>query len=253
MLNENSKVEELKQLNKQIYLLKIHSPVIASQIKPGQFVNIKISESDFPLLRRPFSVCDVEREFFYIMLHIVGEGTKLLTQKQKGDELDILGPLGNGFNVDGDYETAVFAAGGIGQAPFPYLNRVVSGKKEIISFIGGRTSDDVVTYGVDNPIISTDDGAQGFHGNVVQLMKQNIELLRSKKIKIFACGPTPMLKAVSQFSEEYNFDCEISTESAMACGFGICQGCPVESAHQSDKYLLVCKDGPVFNAKDIKL
>lgn len=253
MLNENAKVEELKQLNKSIYLLKIHSPVIAAQIKPGQFVNIKVSESNFPLLRRPFSVCDVEGECFYIMFHIVGEGTRLLTNKQIGEGLDILGPFGNGFNLDGDYETAVFAAGGIGQAPFPYVGRVIKNKKEIISFIGGRTSDDVVTYGVSDPLISTDDGTQGFHGNVVKLMEQNIDLLKSKKIKIFACGPTPMLKAVSEFAKENNFECEISTESAMACGFGICQGCPVESAHQSDKYLLVCKDGPVFNSKDIKL
>ena len=253
MLNENSKVEELKQLSKHIYLLKIHSPVIASQIKPGQFLNIKVSESVYPLLRRPFSVCDVEGEYFYIMFHLLGEGTKLLSQKQQGDPLDILGPLGNGFNLEGDYETAVFAAGGIGVAPFPYLTRMLNGKKEIISFIGGRSEDDIVTNGTENIFISTDDGTEGFKGNVVQLIEKNIELLKSKKIKIFACGPTPMLKAVSEFAIKNNFDCEISTESAMACGFGICQGCPVESAHQSDKYLLICKDGPVFNAKDIKL
>lgn len=253
MLNENSKVEELKQLNKHIYLLKIHSPVIAGQIKPGQFVNIKVSGNLVPLLRRPFSVCNVQGESIFIMFHVLGQGTKILSEKQPGDKLDILGPLGNGFNLEGHYETAVFAAGGIGEAPFPYVNKSIANKKEIISFIGGRTETDVVTYGVTDPFISTDDGTLGFRGNVVQLMETQIELLKSKKIKIFACGPTPMLKAVCVFAKKYNFDCEISTESAMACGFGICQGCPVESAHQSDKYLLVCKDGPVFNVRDIIL
>jgi len=247
----NSPVEEIIEINRHIYLLKVFSPQLTSIIKPGQFLNIRVTERVYPLLRRPFSVCDVDGEHLYLMFNILGEGTNILAHKPIGSDLDILGPLGNGFNLDGDYETAVIVAGGLGAAPFPYLTRKLNGKKNILSFIGGRTKDDVITYNLMNVKEASDDGSLGFKGNVVQLLNQNIELLKSKKIKMFACGPTVMLRALKEFCLKNDFECEASTECAMACGFGICQGCPIESTTESDKYLLVCKDGPVFNIKDV--
>ena len=130
----NSPVIETKEIQKNIFLQKIHSPEIASQIKPGQFLNIRVSESIAPLLRRPFSICDLEGEFIYIMFNIYGEGTRILAHKQKGDLVDILGPLGKGFNIDDDYDTAVIVAGGLGAAPFPFLTRMINNKKKIASF-----------------------------------------------------------------------------------------------------------------------
>ncbi|HSW54608.1 MAG TPA: dihydroorotate dehydrogenase electron transfer subunit [Ignavibacteriaceae bacterium] len=251
MLIINSPVEEIIEINRHIYLLKVFSPQLTSIIKPGQFLNIRVTERVYPLLRRPFSVCDVEGNHLYLMFNILGEGTNILAHKPIGSDLDILGPLGNGFNIDGDYETAVIVAGGLGAAPFPYLTRKLNGKKNILSFIGGRTKDDVITYNLKNVIEASDDGSLGFKGNVVQLLSQNLELLKSKKIKMFACGPTVMLRALKEFCIKNEFECEASTECAMACGFGICQGCPIESTTESDKYLLVCKDGPVFNIKDV--
>ena len=124
-------------------------------------------------------------------------------------------------------------------------------KKNILSFIGGRTKDDVITYNLKNVNQASDDGSLGFKGNVVQLLENNLEQLKAQKIKMFACGPTVMLRALKEFCVKNEFECEVSTECAMACGFGICQGCPIESTAQSDKYLLVCKDGPVFNIKDV--
>jgi dihydroorotate dehydrogenase electron transfer subunit len=253
LLIVDANVEKIIELDNQIYLLKIHSPEIAKTITPGQFVNLRVSESNYPLLRRPFSVCDVEGEFFYIMFNVLGEGTKTLAHKHYGDELDILGPLGNGYNFEGDYDTAVIVAGGLGAAPFPYVIRKIGKTKKILCFVGGRTFRDVITYGMNNILTATDDGSLGFRGNVVELLGENIELLKSEKLKIFGCGPNAMLKTLSSFCIKNNFECEISTECAMACGFGICQGCPVESTKDSDKYLLVCKDGPVFNVKDILL
>jgi len=247
----NSPVEEIIEINRHIYLLKVFSPQLTSIIKPGQFLNIRVTERVYPLLRRPFSVCDIDGEHLYLMFNILGEGTNILAHKPIGSDLDILGPLGNGFNLDGDYETAVIVAGGLGAAPFPYLTRKLNGKKNILSFIGGRTKDDVITYNLMNVKEASDDGSLGFKGNVVQLLNQNIELLKSKKIKMFACGPTVMLRALKEFCLKNEFECEASTECAMACGFGICQGCPIESTTESDKYLLVCKDGPVFNIKDV--
>jgi len=247
----NSPVEEIIEINRHIYLLKVFSPQLTSIIKPGQFLNIRVTERVYPLLRRPFSVCDVEGNHLYLMFNILGEGTNILAHKPIGSDLDILGPLGNGFNLDGDYETAVIVAGGLGAAPFPYLTRKLKGMKNILSFIGGRTKDDVITYNLKNVKEASDDGSLGFRGNVVQLLNQNLELLKSKKIKMFACGPTVMLRALKEFCLKNDFECEASTECAMACGFGICQGCPIESTTESDRYLLVCKDGPVFNIKDV--
>lgn len=247
----NSPLKEILEINPRIYLLKIFSPELTSIIKPGQFLNIRVTERFYPLLRRPFSVCDVEGDYLYLMFNIMGEGTSILAHKPIGSDLDILGPLGNGFNLDGKYETAVIVAGGLGAAPFPYVTRKLNGKKNILSFIGGRTKDDVIDYNLKNVKEASDDGSHGFKGNVVQLLEKNIELLQSQKIKIFACGPTAMLKTLKEFCLKHNFECEVSTECAMACGFGICQGCPIESTSKKEQYLLVCKDGPVFNIKDV--
>lgn len=246
-----SPVVEKKIVQDNIFLLKIHSAEIASIIKPAQFVNIRVSSQSYPLLRRPFSVCDVEGENIYLLFNIFGEGTRILAGKSTNDLIDILGPLGNGFNLDDDYETAVIVAGGLGSAPFPFVTRTLNNSKEILSFVGGKTGKDVITYGMKNVLTASDDGSTGFKGTVVDLLNSKLNDLKKKKIKIFGCGPTPMLKALKEFCVKNKFVCEVSTECAMACGFGICQGCPIESSSNSEKYLLVCKDGPVFNVQDV--
>lgn len=246
-------VEETVYLEKNCVLLKFRSPEIAKAITPGQFLNIKVSPTDNPLLRRPFSVCDVDGESLFIMLNIVGEGTRLLINKRKGDELEVIGPLGNGFTFDDEFDTAVMVGGGIGVAPFPFLTHALENEKEILSFIGGRTKNDVVTYELKNVYLATDDGSTGYKGTVIDLLLEKRDLLSGKNVKLFGCGPNRMLRALQEYAEENNMNCEISTEAAMACGFGICQGCPIESAKNSERYSLVCKDGPVFNAKDVIL
>lgn len=179
-----------------------------------------------------------------------GEGTHILANKKKGDILDILGPLGNGFNLDVEYDTAVIVAGGIGAAPFPFLLSTIDKKKKILSFVGGRSEDNLITHGMKNIFLSTDDGTNGFKGNVVQLVEKSKDKFAGKKVQFFACGPNVMLKALKEFCITNNYECQISTESAMACGFGICQGCPIPASNE-EKYYLICKDGPVFNAKDV--
>ena len=251
MIVVKSTVINTERLQGNIFLQKIRSPEIASLIKPGEFLNIKVSESTSPLLRRPFSVADVEDEFIYLIFNVVGEGTQLLSEKREGELLDVLGPLGRGFNLNDDFESAVLVVGGIGAAPFPFVTRMLENRKKIITFIGGRTSADVITYGMKNVFSATDDGSGGFKGTVVDLLLTKVNEYRSAYVKVFGCGPTPMLRALKEFCLEYDLNCEVSTECAMACGFGICQGCPIESTEQHDKYLLVCKDGPVFNIKDI--
>lgn len=252
MIEKNGIIESVEEIQSDVFILKIKAPQIAAEAKPGQFCNIKVSDSTFPLLRRPFSICDVEGELVSFQFNQVGEGTKILSQKQKGEIVDMIGPLGVGFDFSGDFKNALIIAGGIGAAPFPFLIKNISENKNIISFVGGRSKKDIIKYKLKNIISSTDDGSEGFHGNVVQLLDSEIHKYDSTNTKIFACGPNPMLRALSEYTIEKGFDCEISTESVMACGFGICQGCNVEGTH-SDRFLLVCKDGPVFKAEDVKL
>ena len=189
MILINSTVVETKQVHENIFIQKIHSPEIARLIKPGQFLNIRVSETTFPLLRRPFSICDVEGENIFLMFNVLGEGTKILANKQIGDLVDILGPLGNGFNLDGNYETAIIIAGGLGAAPFPFVTRKIKHKKKIVSFVGGRTKQDVITYGLENYIISSDDGSLGFKGNVVESLEQNLNKIEIAIIKSFCLRP----------------------------------------------------------------
>ncbi|MCU7495582.1 MAG: dihydroorotate dehydrogenase electron transfer subunit [Ignavibacteria bacterium] len=252
MIIVNAEVSEIVELGNSIFLIKVHAPKIARESTPGQFCNIKVSESNFPLLRRPFSICEVKGDFVSFMFNVLGEGTRNLAHKKVGDALDILGPLGNGFKFDDDYETAVFVAGGLGAAPFPFLTGKIPEGRKLLSFIGGRSEKDLITYGMKNTLLSTDDGTKGFKGNVVELLEAKKELLDESKIKVFACGPTPMLRAVKEFCLKYGYNCEVSTECAMACGFGICQGCPIQ-AEDKEGYYLVCKDGPVFNINKVVL
>lgn len=253
MIIVKSPIVERRELKKNIFLIKIHSPKIANVIEPGQFLNLRVSFDSYPLLRRPFSVCDVEDENIFVMFNVVGEGTKILANKSIGDVIDIIGPLGNGFNLVEDFEAAVIVAGGLGAAPFPFVTRKLNGTKEIVSFVGGRTNQDVIKYGMENIYTSSDDGSEGYKGTVIDLFLSKINELQNKKIKIFGCGPIQMLKALQKVCSEKNILCEISTECTMACGFGICQGCPVESTTNKEKYLLVCKDGPVFKSNDVIL
>ncbi|MGK9477214.1 dihydroorotate dehydrogenase electron transfer subunit [Melioribacter sp. OK-6-Me] len=243
-----STVESLERLNKNTFLLKVKAPQLATAIKPGQFCNIKVSDTDYPLLRRPFSVCYTDGDIVYFMFDIHGEGTRMLAEKKSGDQLDILGPLGNGFNTAGDYEVAVLIGGGIGVAPFPLLIKHLE-DKEILTFVGARNSEQLIKWGMRNLLVATDDGSEGFNGNVIACFQSEVKKLENKKIRIFGCGPNPMLRALQKVAEK-KYDCQLSIESAMACGFGICQGCPVKKS-EGEGYYLVCKDGPVFNSDQI--
>ncbi|MEN8192960.1 MAG: dihydroorotate dehydrogenase electron transfer subunit [Bacteroidota bacterium] len=245
-------VKSVDEIQNDIYLLKVSAPEISLTAKPGQFCNIKVSDSEFPLLRRPFSICEVDGDNISFMFNLVGLGTDILSKKKDGEVINVIGPLGNGFDLKGKFKNALIVAGGIGSAPFPFVIQAMGDDKEIACFAGGRSEEDIITYGMKNALTSTDDGSAGYQGNVVQLLESKIVEYDIAESKIFACGPTPMLRAVSEFSIRNNIECEISTESVMACGIGICQGCPIES-RKDDSFVLVCKDGPVFKAEDVKI
>ena len=247
-----SKILANVRLKKNIFLLQVSVGIPDYDFIPGQFFNIKVSDGNYPFLRRPFSICDYTNGILTFMIDVNGEGTHLLSLKKSGEELDLLGPLGNGFEIEGNYEDAIFIGGGIGVAPFPYLTRKMGKSKNIISFIGGRSSEDLISYNLDNVNQATDDGSIGYKGNVVECFIDYEKRSSLTNYRIFACGPTPMLKSIREFAIKNNVECQISTESSMACGFGLCQGCAIEKSDSSG-YSLICKDGPVYNSKEVLL
>jgi dihydroorotate dehydrogenase electron transfer subunit len=248
-------VQHVRQVADNVFVLTFTSEEISQSIQPGQFINIKVHEGIEPLLRRPFSVYRTSGKDVEIIFNVIGKGTAALRQKRGGEWLDVLGPLGVPFGFDTNhYETAILIGGGLGVAPLPILTGCLKKiGKPVVTFLGSRSADHLAENHLENLKVATDDGSKGFHGTVVDLAKELWSQGMYKQPKIFACGPTPMLRAIVTLSNERNTPCEASLEGPMACGFGICQGCPVELVNSQKKYALVCKNGPVFDIRTIRI
>ncbi len=254
MIQAQARVESIEKVGPNILVLSIHSPEIAPSVRPGQFINIKVNEGDQPLLRRPFSVYRTEGETLQIIFNVTGLGTTILSRKHEGDLLDLLGPLGCFFGTTAAYDTAVLVAGGLGVAPLPILTHYVRRiGRSVETFLGARTRDQIVTRHLENVHLATDDGSEGFRGTVVDALRGCLKSGEFTKPKIFGCGPNAMLRSLSDLAAEFNLPCEVSLESPMACGIGICQGCPVEAVDGIKKYVLVCKEGTVFDSSTIRI
>ena len=262
MQQTKNKIIENKKITPHYYKMVLFSSHIAKESKPGQFVHIRCSEGYNPLLRRPFSISKIkEQKSIEILYEVVGKGTKLLSQKKVGEELDVLGPLGNGFEIFVGLKLAVLLAGGMGVAPLLYLAEALRSKEtETLVLIGARTKKlvffkkEFASLGC-KVKISTEDGTQGFKGLVTDLFKNLLSesrflyLKEKNKSSVYACGPPEMLKEVAEISQQNNLFSQASLEERMACGVGACLGCPVKIRGE---YKMVCKDGPVFNLKDIE-
>jgi dihydroorotate dehydrogenase electron transfer subunit len=254
MILTECSVLSVEKVADNIFVLTFHSPELSPLIRAGQFVNIKVDTRNDPLLRRPFSVYRTDGSNIQIIFNVVGKGSSVLHRKEVGERLDVLGPLGVPFSLAADdFETAILVGGGLGIAPLPIATETLNRySKRIVTFIGARTAAQLVEEHLENVHVATDDGSRGFHGTVVDLMKAECAKFFGKRVKMFACGPTSMLRAVAEFALQSNLPCEVSLEGPMACGFGICQGCPVELREGERKYALMCKDGPTFDIRKIK-
>ncbi len=254
MIQEHAPIDTVKEIALNIFQLSFRSPSISLSALPGQFVNVRIEDSAVPLLRRPFSIFSVEGEIVSIIFNVIGLGTKLLSQKKAGETLDVIGPLGKGTfpNRGESFDTALLVAGGLGVAPLPFLNSRLRPVKNVVTFLGARTSAYVVRDGLDNLHVATDNGSAGFHGTVVELLKNFMNEHTIDRPQIYSCGPAAMMRSVAEVSRERHIPCYLALECEMACGVGLCQGCPVETVNHEKKYRLVCKDGPVFEAGEIK-
>jgi dihydroorotate dehydrogenase electron transfer subunit len=246
------------------YKMVLDAPHIAKIAKPGQFVQIKCSDSMEPLLRRPFSVHKVKRGL-EILYEVAGKGTEMLSRKQKGEYLDALGPLGNGFTLprttNDERRTtnreprAIIIAGGIGAAPLVYLaEELTKNKIKTIVLIGAKTKGLILCEKDFKKItsevyVSTDDGTYGCKGFVSNLFHKILKTTESKfETIVYVCGPAGMLRCIADICHERNFECQVSMEEKMACGIGACLGCVVETKSGNK---LACKDGPVFNASEL--
>jgi dihydroorotate dehydrogenase electron transfer subunit len=269
------------QVARGIFLMRLLAPEIAVAVRPGQFINVKVSpEPDAknklqtatcrlpptaypPLLRRPFSVCEVDRQAGIISLlwKVIGPGTDLLARHQPGTMLSVIGPLGNGFDLSNATGSVALVAGGVGVAPLPILAmELVSRGITFEVLLGSRTADEIwgerelAALGGEVRI-ATDDGSAGEKGFVTKLLEKWLQEHARVDAQVFACGPMPMLAAVAKRCLEARVPAQLAIETMMGCGFGICMGCPVEPAVGVEKfgrYYLACLDGPVFSAEAIR-
>lgn len=250
------KINRIEELAEDIFRLSVESDYIAANAQPGQFVNIKCGDGAEALLRRPISICSIDRKkgCCDLLFQKKGSGTGLLARKRPGDELDLLAPLGNGFRLDSNFSRIAVVGGGIGIFPLLFVlqESTASLKK---AFLGFRTKG-LVTLEKDfaqnsSLSIATDDGSYGTHGFVTDLLKR--DLAAEKFDMIYACGPTPMLKRVAEAARESGTPCQVSLEQRMGCGFGACLVCACKTRAEDGgwQYGHVCKDGPVFNSEDV--
>lgn len=246
-------VSENLKLNDKSFLLRLAYECILPEILPGQFVEIRVDNSNMVFLRRPVSVHDVDYQNneLSLLIQVVGQGTRKLSELKVGDTLNIIVPLGNSFTFPSEKQKELFLiGGGVGIAPLLYLGRILCDKKYKVNFLlGGKTKQELVRlasfekYG--KVYLTTEDGSTGEKGFVTQ----HSVLTKHKIDKIYTCGPTPMMKAVANYAQKNNIDCEASLENKMACGIGACLCCVTET---KEGHKCVCSEGPVFNTNDLK-
>ncbi len=247
-----AKVVSQEKLATDIYSLIIEAPTIAADAKAGQFVSL-YSKDGSTLLPRPISLCEIKKSDGTIRLvyRVVGKGTKEFSMLNNGDEIDVLGPLGNGF--DQKTSRAILIGGGIGIPPMLELAKelqceksIVLGFRDATFLLEDMNSTDGEVY------IASEDGKTGVMGTVIDAIKE----YGVKGDVIYACGPTPMLKAIKEYANENNIEAQLSLEEKMACGIGACLACVCKSKEVDDhshvKNKRICKDGPVFDANDIE-
>lgn len=252
MKKETAKILSQNKIADGIYSMWIET-VAAKEAKPGQFIDVYVND-DSKLLPRPISICEVKDDSLRIVYRVVGGGTKIMSTYQEGDEIQIIGPLGNGFDMrDGK---AILVGGGIGIPPMVELAKNLSerkGKENVISVMGYRDElflvDELEQFST--VVIATEDGSTGTKGTVIDALDEN----GVDGDVLYACGPIPMLKALKDWANGKGIECQISLEERMACGIGACLACVCKTKEKDEHSNVcnkrICKDGPVFDANEI--
>lgn len=244
----NFTIRDKKIYNDLYFSLTLLHPDKLPEIEAGQFVEVEIPGNKQVMLRRPISIHDVDygRNTLTLLVQVVGKGTRTLSQISTGETLNLVYPLGHGFSQEG--KNVLLVGGGAGIAPLLYLSKCLAAKgtKSTI-LLGGRTAAMIPVQEEFRPFgtvaFATEDGSLGEKGLVTQH-----SLFSGNYDRIYTCGPTPMMKAVARHAMQNGIECEVSLENMMACGIGACLCCVVDS---DQGHKCVCKEGPVFNAKQL--
>ncbi|WP_165024787.1 MULTISPECIES: dihydroorotate dehydrogenase electron transfer subunit [unclassified Dysgonomonas] len=248
-------VTENNQLNQNYCLIKLTTPdgTLLPEMYPGQFVEIKVENSPSTYLRRPISVnfVDKSKNELWLLIQVVGDGTKKMSEYSVGDTVNIMLPLGNSFTLptENPKQELLLVGGGVGTAPMLFLGASLKDKGFAPKFLLGARSkndllqlDDFLKYG--EVFCTTEDGSHGEKGYVT-----NHSVLKNTQFSsIYTCGPKPMMVAVAKYAHSNNINCEVSLENTMACGFGVCLCC-VEKTREGN--ICVCTEGPVFNIENL--
>lgn len=242
-----------EMLAKGFYSFTLSCPEVAAAAKPGQFVNLKVPGFS---LRRPISICEIDRGAgtLRLVFEVRGEGTERLAEFEEGEQVDLLAPLGNGFSVDPKDRAAV-VGGGIGVPPMLELAKQFGGRAGAV--LGFRDASAVILEDAfeaccAETLLYTDNGSKGKKGFVTDGLRELLS--RGRTDVVYACGPEVMLKNVIRLADEAGIRCQVSMEQRMACGVGACYVCACRMVMDGQEYFgHVCKDGPVFDSKQIVL
>lgn len=250
---EQALIISQEEIAPEIYSMWLKTDKVAEYAKAGQFISVYCNDGS-RILPRPISICEIDKDnqALHIVYRIAGKGTAEFSKCVAGEKLDIVGPLGNGFPLG--EKKAFLIGGGIGVPPMLELAKQLNCEKQII--LGYRDNnlfllDEFKKYG--DVYVATEDGSVGTKGNVIDAIKANA----LEADVIYTCGPTPMLRALANYAEEAGMECWISMEEKMACGIGACLACVCKSKevdeHTNVHNKRICKEGPVFNAKEVEL
>ncbi|MCH7819314.1 MAG: dihydroorotate dehydrogenase electron transfer subunit [Candidatus Marinimicrobia bacterium] len=241
-----------------IYSLTFESTALLLESLPGQFVNINVDGEDSPFFRRPFSIADVSQDSVEIIYEVIGAGTWILSTMAAGDSIDIIGPLGEGYDLNFSGSKSILIGGGVGIPPLMFLYNKMKEQGIELQFLAGFKSiaHNYIPRRITNVQFSSDDGSLGTKGYVTDLLTES--LLNNEVKHIYACGPEPMLRKVIEIADENEIRCSVSVEKVFGCGTGICMGCVIENSlkrftETGRKYSLVCMEGPVFDSGDVNL
>ena len=249
MRDLRSEILENKKLAEGIYRMTLETPK-SEFTRPGQFAMVEVPDK---FLRRPISVSSYDSSRYTLIYKVVGEGTDIMSRMEPGDYVKGITGLGNGYDLDKIPDGAYLIGGGIGIPPMLELAKQLDCEKSVV--LGYRDelflNDEFEAYG--KVYLATEDGSAGTKGNVLDAVKAcGIE-----GDILYACGPTPMLRAIKQYAKENGLECYLSLEEKMACGIGACLACVCKSTQVDDHSKVhnkrVCKEGPVFNAEEVEL
>lgn len=251
MIQSNFTIQAVEQLNKTTFSFTIDCPPLAQESWCGRFVQIRCGEKP---LRRPISISEIDQKngTITIVFEVRGEGTAWLAQQKAGAQINLLGPLGNGFFPDAS-KPAIFIGGGIGCPPM--LGAAQDYGENAEAILGFRSAEQVILLSkfeacCKSVAVTTNDGSFGVKGFVTDVLEEKLE--KAPDSVVYACGPMPMLKGVAAMCAQHDVECFVSLEQRMGCGVGACLVCACKTHEQDGEHMRhVCKNGPIFPAKEV--